>query len=106
TKLCFRWRFETEFRETVPKQSLGTREVGIHIMDSTQLITAQQHILEEQRRHHPQATGEFSWLLSGITLAGKIISANVRRCLLADGLGSPGQEKVEGATVQKPDRVA
>ena len=32
--------------------------------------TVEQHIMEQQRRH-PHATGEFSWLLSGITLATK-----------------------------------
>ena len=42
------------------------------LMPTTPLLTVQQHILEEQRRHHPDATGEFSWLLSGITLATKI----------------------------------
>jgi len=44
------------------------------IMDNTQvhrpIITVQQHILEEQKRF-PGASGEFSWLLSGITLATK-----------------------------------
>ena len=75
-------------------------------MQSTQLITAQQHILEEQRRHHPHASGEFSWLLSGITLAAKIISANVRRAGLEDVLGSAGMTNVQGETVQKLDVLA
>src|SRR4051794_20122048 len=44
-----------------------------------QLVTVQQHIMEEQRQRFPHATGEFSWLLSGITLAAKIIAAHVRR---------------------------
>ena len=37
-------------------------------------LTVQQHILESQRRRYPNASGEFSWLLSGITLATKIIA--------------------------------
>src|SRR5437899_9537843 len=53
-------------------------------MKTSPLITVQQHILEEQRRHCPNATGEFSWLLSGITLATKIVAAQVRRA----GLGA------------------
>mgnify|MGYP000437794004 CR=1 FL=1 len=53
-------------------------------MLSTPLQTVQQHILEEQRRNHPQASGAFSWLLSGITLATKIISAQVRRAGLME----------------------
>ena len=43
------------------------------------LLTLQQHIMEEQRRRYPQASGEFSWLLSGITLATKMIESWVRR---------------------------
>ena len=38
------------------------------------IMTAEQHILQEQRRF-PGASGEFSWLLSGITLATKLIQA-------------------------------
>src|ERR1043165_4864082 len=60
-----------------------------------QLLTVQQHILEEQRRHHPHASGEFSWLLSGITLATKIIADRVRRAGLVDLLGATGSEEVE-----------
>ena len=41
-------------------------------MNPRPLMTVQQHIYEEQRRHHPNATGEFSWLLSGLTLATKL----------------------------------
>jgi fructose-1,6-bisphosphatase I len=66
-------------------------------------MTVQQHILEEQRRRAPNATGEFSWLLSGITLATKMIDAQVRRAGLVDILGSIGAENVQGETVQKLD---
>src|SRR5262245_43886356 len=75
-------------------------------MKNTSLMTVQQHILEEQRRFHPQASGEFSWLLSGITLAAKIISAQVRRAGLVDVLGATGQQNVQGETVQKLDVLA
>ena len=75
-------------------------------MQTRSLITVQQHILEEQRRHHPHATGEFSWLLSGITLAAKLVSAQVRRAGLADVLGSTGVQNVQGETVQKLDVLA
>jgi len=40
------------------------------------ISTIEQHILERQQSH-PTATGEFSWLLSGITLATRIIAAHV-----------------------------
>src|SRR5919201_1979855 len=75
-------------------------------MPSPALITVQQHILEEQRRYSPHATGEFSWLLSGITLAAKIIGAHVRRAGLEDILGSAGHKNVQGETVQKLDEIA
>jgi fructose-1,6-bisphosphatase I len=70
------------------------------------VVTVQQHILEEQRRHHPQASGEFSWLLSGITLATKIIADQVRRVGLTDLLGAAGGHNVQGEAVQKLDVTA
>lgn len=75
-------------------------------MFGRQLITVQQHILEEQRQRFPHATGEFSWLLSGITLSAKIIADHVRRAGLVDILGSAGQVNVQGETVQKLDLLA
>jgi fructose-1,6-bisphosphatase I len=75
-------------------------------MDPTPFVTVEQHILEEQRRLHPQATGEFSWLLSGLTLACKVIAAQVRRAGLADVLGAAGAVNVQGEQVQKLDVLA
>src|SRR5437867_10670619 len=57
-------------------------------MEPLPLMTVQQHIQEEQRRRAPQASGEFSWLLSGITLATKIIADQVRRAGLVDIVGA------------------
>jgi fructose-1,6-bisphosphatase I len=67
--------------------------------------TFQRHIAEQQR-HHLTATGEFSWLLSGITLATKMIASQVRRIGLGDLRGAAGGENVQGETVQKMDRYA
>ena len=50
------------------------------------LVTVAQHIIEQQR-NHPTATGQFSWLLSGITLATKIIESHVRRAGITNVLG-------------------
>lgn len=69
------------------------------------VITVQQHILQEQKRF-PDASGEFSWLLSGITLATKMIQAQVRRAGLTDILGSHGDVNVQGETQQKLDVYA
>jgi fructose-1,6-bisphosphatase I len=70
------------------------------------LITAQQHIQQEQQRHHPHASGDFSWLLSGITLATKVVAAQIRRAGLLDVVGSAGITNVQNETVQKLDLVA
>ena len=70
--------------------------------EGQQLRTVQQHILQEQTRF-PGATGEFSWLLSGITLAAKMIQSKVRRAGLTDLLGSMDQTNVQGEVQQKLD---
>ncbi len=67
--------------------------------------TAQQHILQEQKRF-PGASGEFSWLLSGICLATKMIQAKVRQAALVDILGAEGQTNVQGEVQQKLDVYA
>ena len=65
------------------------------------IVTVQQHILHEQRKHFPGAGGAFSWLLSGITLATKMIQAQVRRAGLLDVLGAAGQTNVQGEAQQR-----
>ena len=69
---------------------------------SPPLITVQQHILEQQKRF-PGSSGEFSWLLSGITMATKLIQAKVRRAGLTEILGSQGEVNVQGEVQQKLD---
>ncbi len=69
---------------------------------SRTIVTVQQHILEEQTRF-PEASGEFSFLLSGVTLATKMIAAKVRRAGLTDILGSAEEHNVHGETQQKLD---
>jgi len=71
----------------------------------TPIVTIQQHILERQRQF-PHATGEFSWLLSGITLATKIIQAQVRRAGLLDILSSTDERNIQGELVQQLDVIA
>jgi fructose-1,6-bisphosphatase I len=72
---------------------------------SRPIMTVQQHILQEQKRF-PGASGEFSWLLSGITLATKMIQAQVRRAGLTNILGSHGEVNVQGEVQQKLDVYA
>lgn len=66
------------------------------------IITVQQHILQEQKRF-PGSSGEFSWLLSGITMATKLIQAKVRRAGLTDILGEQGDVNVQGEVQQNLD---
>src|SRR5580693_7762206 len=87
------------------KEGIAINPVGWP-MSEPSLMTVQQHILEEQRQRFPQATGEFSWLLSGITLASKIIADKVRRAGLVDILGAHGGTNVQGEVVQKLDVFA
>ena len=70
------------------------------------IITAEQHILLQQHRHSPGASGSFSWLLSGITLATKLTEARVRRAGLLDVLGATDNVNIQGEVQQKLDVYA
>jgi fructose-1,6-bisphosphatase I len=75
-------------------------------MTEATISTVQQHILEAQRKHSPNATGSFSWLLSGITLATKMTAARVRRAGLLDATGAVGTTNIQGEVQQKLDVYA
>lgn len=62
-------------------------------------------LLEEQQGH-PGATGEFTILLSQISLAGKMISREMSRAGLANVLGVTGDVNVQGEVVKKMDIYA
>ena len=62
-------------------------------------LTIQQHIVVEQQRF-PGATGEFSFLLSGLTLATKKIQAQVRSAGINNILGEFGEVNVQGESQQ------
>jgi fructose-1,6-bisphosphatase I len=70
------------------------------------ITTVQQHIVQQQEAVSPTSRGTFSWLLSGITLATKMIQARVRRAGLLDALGSAGEVNVQGEVQQKLDVYA
>lgn len=69
------------------------------------ITTFQQHVSQEQKRF-PGATGEFTWLMSGISLATKMIQAQVRRASLAGILGAHGEVNIQGEVQQKLDVYA
>src|SRR5580700_1632378 len=70
------------------------------------ITTVQQHIVQQQEALYPGARGTFSWLLSGITLATKMIQARIRRAGLLDAAGSAGEMNVQGEEQQKLDVYA
>ncbi|TAK91613.1 MAG: class 1 fructose-bisphosphatase [Verrucomicrobia bacterium] len=73
--------------------------------DQPFITTVERHFLDRKGRN-PHATAEFSWLLSGITLAAKIIAAQIHRAGLVDIIGRTGRTNVQGEEVQKLDEFA
>jgi fructose-1,6-bisphosphatase I len=67
--------------------------------------TLQQFILQ-QGHTHPEASGEFTDVLTDIALAAKMINREVTRAGLVDILGYTGGENVHGEKVQKLDLFA
>ena len=52
------------------------------------VVTIERFIIEQEKRHAPQATGELSGILYDLALAAKMIANKVRSAGLADILGS------------------
>ena len=69
------------------------------------LTTIQSYLLAEEQRHDG-ASGNFTWVLSAISLAAKFIAAKVRRGALVDALGSMDTENVQGEIQQRLDVIA
>lgn len=69
------------------------------------LMSLQTHVLAEEAKH-PSATGDLSWIISAISLAGKTIANKVRRARLDDVLGAHGTENVQGEEQLKMDVIA
>jgi len=68
-------------------------------------LTLTQHVLSNQA-DHPDARGQLSALLTQIGVAGKLISAQVRRAGLIEVWGATGETNVQGERVQKLDQIA
>jgi fructose-1,6-bisphosphatase I len=71
----------------------------------SKIKTVQQHILDEERLH-PGASGDFTALLTSLTLSAKIISREVNKAGLVKILGETGEVNVHGEEVQKLDEFA
>lgn len=72
---------------------------------SDNLTSLQSHILAEEQKY-PDATGEFSWILSAISLATKAIGNKVRAARIEDVVGEIGAENVQGEMQQKLDVIS
>ena len=68
-------------------------------------ISLTEHILDQQRLH-PDATGEFSTIMTQIVLGGKMIAQDLRQAGLLDILGSTGDVNIQGEEVQRLDQRA
>ena len=70
-------------------------------------MSLQSHILAEEQEY-PGATGDFSWILSAISLSAKTIANKVRRARIDDVLGEHGEnsQNVHGERQQKLDVLA
>jgi fructose-1,6-bisphosphatase I len=75
------------------------------ILDQSQIITIERHILEGQRPF-PEASGTLTTLLYDIALAGKVIASNTTRGGLVGILGKTSDMNVQGEQVMKLDRLA
>ena len=69
------------------------------------LTSLQSNILAEEQ-NYPGATGEFSWILSAISLATKTIGNKVRCARIEDVIGEAGDTNIQGETQQKLDVIA
>jgi fructose-1,6-bisphosphatase I len=69
------------------------------------LTSLQTFILEEESRF-PQASGEFSWIVSAISLAAKMIAYKVRHVRLQGGVGKEGEVNPQGEEQIRMDVIA
>lgn len=69
---------------------------------STKDLTLPRHILQGQRAH-PEARGDFTALLTQISLACKVIAREIGQAALAGTLGATGAVNVQGEQVKKLD---
>src|SRR5581483_5526347 len=75
------------------------------MIDKAMIKTVERHFLERKGRN-AHATIDFCWLLSGITLACKIIASQIQRAGLLEIVGETGEVNVQGEEVQKLDIIA
>ena len=72
---------------------------------ATRLMTLGRHIMEGEHEH-PEATGDFSGLLSDLAIAVKLIWREVSKAGLIDIIGSADKTNASGDEVKKLDEFA
>jgi len=72
---------------------------------TTKFMTLDRHIIEGERSH-PDATGEFSGLLHGLSLAAKLVWREVSKAGLVNILGKTDRMNISGDEVKKLDEFA
>ncbi|MEZ5318082.1 MAG: class 1 fructose-bisphosphatase [Vicinamibacterales bacterium] len=82
-----------------------THPFGRRASDRQNIMSLQAHILQEETKY-PGSTGDFTWILSAISLAAKAIGSKVRRARIEDVLGDEGGSNVHGESQQKLDVIA
>ncbi|HEX5068744.1 MAG TPA: class 1 fructose-bisphosphatase [Vicinamibacterales bacterium] len=73
--------------------------------DRPNITSLQSHILAGEASS-PGSTGDFTWILSALSLAAKAIAHKVRVARIEDVLGDHGGANVHGETQQKLDVIA
>src|SRR6187551_826733 len=71
----------------------------------TNIMSLQSHILQGEA-NAPGSTGDFTWVLSALSLAAKAIAYKVRLARIEDVLGDIGADNVHGESQQKLDVIA
>jgi len=73
--------------------------------DRPNITSLQSHILQGEA-NAPGSTGDFTWILSAISLAAKAIAHKVRIARIEDVLGDHGSANIHGESQQKLDVIA
>jgi fructose-1,6-bisphosphatase I len=76
-----------------------------HTWTEDNLESLQSHILAEEQKY-PGATGEFTWIISAISLATKAIGNKIRCARIKDVIGDAGEVNVQGEMQQKLDVIS
>ena len=73
-------------------------------MPAEKVISLDRFIIEQERLY-PEATGRLSNIMYDITLAAKVVAAEVRRAGLVDILGKAGRTNIHAEEVAKDSKV-